>query len=83
MIEYIKYIEYIKDKLITIFNWIKSKLKLDKNKLHIDDVIEVYDMVKDFISGGTDGIIDATDAILLVKRLQELIKSNSIESDAS
>lgn len=71
-------IEYIKDKLIVFFNWILSKLKIDKNKLNIDDLIDIYDMVQNFASGGTDGIIDATDVLTLVKRLEQLIASNKL-----
>jgi len=73
----------IKNKIIVFFKWILSKIRIDKNKLGLDDAQELYIMVSDFITGGTDGIIDATDALLLLKRLQELIDANSIESDAS
>ena len=73
-----KYIEYIIDKIRAAYSWILSKIKLDKNKLDINDLIAVYDMVMEFAKGGTDGVIDATDVAILVKRLEELIASNKL-----
>lgn len=64
------------EKIKAFFAWIKAKLRLDTNKLGLDDVMEVYNMVQEFISGGTDGVIDATDAIILLNKLKDLIKVN-------
>lgn len=64
------------EKIKAFLAWIKAKLGLDTDKLDLTDVIEVYDMVKDFISGGEDGVIDAADAIILVNRLKTLIENN-------
>ena len=69
-------INMIVDKIKAFFAWIKSKLRLDKNKLGLDDVIEVYDMVREFISGGADGVIDATDALILLNKLKDLVDNN-------
>ncbi|KKL95486.1 hypothetical protein LCGC14_1854110 [marine sediment metagenome] len=46
------------------------------DKLDLADVIEIYNMVRDFISGGADGVIDATDAIILMNKLKNLVKDN-------
>ena len=64
------------EKIKAFFAWIKSKLGLDKDKLDLADVIEIYNMVRDFISGGADGVIDATDAIILMNKLKDLVKNN-------
>jgi hypothetical protein len=64
------------EKIKAFFAWIKAKLGLDTNKLDLADVVEVYDMVKDFISGGADGVIDATDAVILLNRLKQLVDDN-------
>ncbi len=64
------------EKIKAFFAWIKSKLGLDKDKLDLADVIEIYNMVRDFISGGADGKIDATDAIILMNKLKDLVKDN-------
>ncbi len=55
---------------------IKSFLKIDVSKVDLFDIIEIYDMINDFISGGEDGIIDAADAVELVRRLEKLIRDN-------
>lgn len=64
------------EKIKAFFAWIKSKLGLDTDKLDLADVIEIYNMVRDFISGGADGKIDATDAIILMNKLKDLVKDN-------
>jgi len=66
------------EKIKAFFAWIKSKLGLDTDKLDLADVIEVYSMVKDFISGGADGKIDAADAVILLNKLKELIDKNKL-----
>lgn len=69
------------EKIKAFFAWIKSKLGLDIDKLDLADVVEVYDMVKDFITGGADGVIDATDALILLNRLKDLIGANQTTAD--
>lgn len=53
--------------------------KFDRTKLDIDDIVEVYDMLSDFITGGVDGKIDIADAMILAERLQKWIVSNEKE----
>lgn len=57
----------------------KKIRNVDLGKLDLDDAVELFDMVSEFIAGGDDGSIDETDAILLVKRLEELIEKNKKE----
>ncbi len=53
--------------------------KFDRSKLDVDDIVEVYDMLSDFITGGVDGKIDIADAMILADRLQAWIVSNKKE----
>lgn len=53
--------------------------KIDINKLDIADAKDLFIMISEFIAGGEDGIIEANDAILLLKRLEELIEANEKE----
>ena len=72
---------FFRDKIIAGLKWAAKKLKIDTKKLGLDDAQELYAMVSDFISGGADGIIDATDAAILLKRLEELIDDNKEEEE--
>ncbi|KKN76611.1 hypothetical protein LCGC14_0368080 [marine sediment metagenome] len=65
---------YFRDGVWTWFN-----KKFDRTKLDIDDIVEVYDMLSDFITGGVDGKIDIADAMILADRLQKWIVSNEKE----
>ena len=58
-----------------------ARLKLDKTKLDTDDIVEIYNMLSDFITGGVDGKIDIADAMILADRLQKWIISNKKETE--
>ena len=71
--------EKLRNTIANGFNWIANKLHIDKKKLDIGDIKDIYDMVTEFIEGGDDGVINATDALLLLHKLQKLITKNKIE----
>ncbi len=70
---------FFRDKIKAGLEWSAQKLGIDKKKLGLDDAQELYGMVSDFISGGVDGVINATDAVILLKRLEVLIAENKKE----
>lgn len=72
---------FFRDKIKAGLEWSAQKLGIDKKKLGLDDAQELYDMVSDFISGGVDGVIDATDAVILLRRLEELIADNKEDEE--
>ena len=74
---------YFRDEVLSglkkSYAWFNKKF--DRTKLDIDDIVEVYDMLSDFITGGVDGKIDIADAIILADRLQKWIVSNEKETE--
>ena len=69
--------EWIINKLKKSYAWVIKKF--DRSKLDVEDIIEIYDMLSDFITGGADGKIDVADAMILAERLQKWIISNKKE----
>jgi hypothetical protein len=72
---------FFRDKIETGLKWTAEKLKIDTKKLGLDDAQELYKMVSEFIEGGEDGVIDATDALILLNKLQLLIDANKVTQE--
>ena len=74
------YLAYrFKNRNIVDLRWNSSKLRLElyknKKKLVLSDAQELYVMVLESIRGGDDGAIDSVDALVLLNKLQGLVRT--------
>ena len=74
---FIKIKNIIVSAFMFVYNWIKRRF--EKDKIDLADLIDIYEMIIEFASGGEDGILNAQDVAVLIWKIEILIKDNKKE----